>query len=111
MEKQEMIARTEKILSPFETENIIRFVKELSFKTVMDNPWILALLVLVFFFAVIRRSRFVLLFLFTLLSLMALVQYTLPQAGELTVTTFLPFAFGCLAIGAVLIYFIFIKME
>lgn len=111
MEKQEIIARTEKALSPFETENIIRFVKELSFKTIMDNPWILALLVVVFFFAVIKRSKFVLLFLFTLLSLMALVQYTLPQERELTVTAFLPFAFGCLGIGSVLIYFIFIKVE
>lgn len=111
MEKQEIIARTEKALSPFETENIIRFVKELSFKTIMDNPWILALLVVVFFFAVIKRSKFVLLFLFTLLSFMALIQYTLPQEGELTVTTFLPFAFGCIGIGSVLIYFIFIKVE
>jgi hypothetical protein len=111
MEKEQIISRTEEILSPFETENIIRFVKELSFKTVMDNPWILGLLVVVFFFAIIKRSKFVLLFLFTLLSLMALVQYTLPQGGELTVTSFLPFAFGCLGIGAVLIYFIFIKVE
>lgn len=111
MEKEQIIDKAQQVLSPFETENIIRFVKELTFKTVINNPWILALLVVVFFFAVIKRSKFVLLFLFTLLSFMALVQYTLPQAGELNVTTFLPFAFGCLGIGAVLIYFIFIKVE
>jgi hypothetical protein len=111
MEKQEIIARAEKVLSPFETENIIRFVKELSFKTVIDNPWILSMLAVVFFFAVIKRSKFVLLFLFTLLSLTALIHYTLPQEAELNVTTFLPFAFGCLAIGSILIYFIFIKAE
>jgi hypothetical protein len=110
MEKEQLITKTEQVLSPFETESIIRMIKELSFQTMMDNPWILALLVVVFFFAVIKRSKFVLLFLFTLLSLLALVQYTLPQ-GELAVTAFLPFAFGCLGIGAVLIYFIFIKVE
>ena len=111
MEKEQLLAKTEQALSPFETESIIRMIKELSFQTMMDNPWILALLVVVFFFAVIKRSKFVLLFLFTLLSLLALVQYTLPQGAELAVTAFLPFAFGCLGIGAVLIYFVFVKVE
>ncbi|HEY6871366.1 MAG TPA: hypothetical protein VI298_01435 [Geobacteraceae bacterium] len=111
MEKEQIINRAQELLSPFETENIIRFVKELSFKTVINNPWILTLLAAVFFFAVIKRSKFVLLFLFTLLSFMALVHYSLPQEGDLNVTTFLPFAFGCIGIGAVLIYFIFIKVE
>lgn len=111
MEKERLIEKTQQVLSPFETENIVRFIKELSFRTVMDNPWMLALLVLVFFFAVIKRSKFVLLFLFTLLTLMALVQYTLPQADAMTASSLLPFAFGCLGVGAVLIYFIFIKVE
>jgi hypothetical protein len=111
MEKQEIIAKTREALTPFETENIVKFVKELSFTTVMGNPWMLGILVIVFFYAIIKRSKFVLLFLFTLLSLMALVHYTLPAGGELTVTGFLPFAAGLLAIGAVLIYFIFIKAE
>ena len=111
MEKQQMLNKSQEVLSHFETENVVRFLKELSFKTVMDNPWILGLLVVVFFFAVIKRSKFVLLFLFTLLSLTALVHYTLPEGGDLTVTSFLPFAFGSIAISGVLIYFIFIKVE
>lgn len=111
MEKEQLITKTEQVLSPFETDNIIRMIKELSFKTMMDNPWILALLVVVFFYAVVKRSKFVLLFLFTLLSLLALVQYTLPMANEINATSLLPFAFGCLGIGAVLIYFVFIKVE
>jgi hypothetical protein len=111
MEKQEIIAKVQDVLAPFETENIVKFVKELSFTTVMGNPWMLGILVIVFFFAIIRRSRFVLLFLFTLLTLMALVHYTLPEGGELTVGAMLPFAGGCLGVGAVLIYFIFIKTE
>jgi hypothetical protein len=111
MEKEQLITKTEQVLSPFETDSIIRMIKELSFQTLMDNPWILALLVVVFFFAVIKRSKFVLLFLFTLLSLLALVQYTLPMTNEMTAASLLPFAFGCLGIGAVLIYFVFIKVE
>ena len=111
MEKHEIITKAQDVLSPFETENIVKFVKELSFTTVMGNPWMLGILVVVFFFAVIKRSKFVLLFLFTLLTLMALVHYTLPGGGELTVGTLLPFAAGCLGVGTVLIYFIFIKTE
>jgi hypothetical protein len=111
MEKEQLITKTEQVLSPFETDSIIRMIKELSFQTMMDNPWILALLVVVFFFAVIKRSKFVLLFLFTLLSLLALVQYSLPMANEMTAASLLPFAFGCLGISAVLIYFVFIKVE
>ena len=86
MEKQQILERSQEILSSFETENIVRFMKELTLKTVVDNPWILGLLLAVFFFAVIKRSKFVLLFLFTLLSLIALVQYSLPAGAELTVT-------------------------
>jgi len=111
MEKEQIIIRTREALSPFETEQLIKFLKELSIKTIFENPLILGILVVVFFFAVIKRSKFVLLFLFTLLTLMALVRYTLPLGAELTAMTLLPFAFGCLAIGAVLIYFIFIRVE
>lgn len=111
MEKEKILARTQEVLSPFETENVIQFLKELSVRTVIENPLILGLLAVVFFFAVIKRSKFVLLFLFSLLSLLALIHYTLPQEGQLTATTFLPFAFGCFGVGAVLIYFIFVKVE
>ena len=111
MEKKEIIVKAQEVLAPFETENVVKFVKELSFTTVMGNPWMLGILVIVFFFAVIKRSKFVLLFLFTLLTLMALVHYTLPIDRELTAGALLPFAGGCLGVGAVLIYFIFIKTE
>ena len=111
MEKEKIISRTQEVLSPFETEQIVKFVKELSITTIFENPFVLGILIIVFFFAVIKRSKLVLLFLFTLLSLMALVRYTLPMGAEMTATAILPFAFGCLGIGAVLIYFIFIKVE
>ena len=109
--KQQLIDKSREVLSSFETENVITLLKDLSFKSLIDNPLILALLVVVLFFAFVRRSKFILLFIFTIVSLLALVHYALPLTRELTVTSLLPFAFGCLGVGAVLIYFIFIKTD
>lgn len=111
MDKQQMINRAQSVLSPFETENVVSFLKEFSLKTLIDSPLVLCAFLLVLFFAVVKRSKFVLLFLFTVISLLALVHYSLPQTIDMTITSLLPFAFGCLAIGAVLIYFTFIKVE
>ena len=69
----------------------------------------LTILAILLFYAVIKRSKFVILTLFTLFSLMLLIQYTLPTSGDLSLSSLLPFVFGGLAIGAVLIYFIFIQ--
>ena len=111
MEKQQLINKSRDVLSSFETENVITFLKDLSFKTLIDNPLILALLVLVLFFAFVKRSKVIILFIFTIVSLFALVHYALPLAGDLTFTSYLPFAFGCLGVGAVLIYCIFIQTD
>jgi hypothetical protein len=120
MEKEQILNKSQEVtkevakevFTAVQTDSIVRIAKELTFKTIIDNPLILALLVVVLFYAVVKRSKFVLLFLFTLLSLMALVHYALPETVELmSFTTYLPFAFGCLGVGAVLIYFIFIKVE
>ena len=64
MEKEKIIVRTQEVLSTFETEQIVRFLKELTIKTIFENPLILGLLFIVFFYAIIKRSKFVLLFLF-----------------------------------------------
>jgi hypothetical protein len=111
MEKQEILNRTKDALSPFETENLVKFIKGLTVSTVLGNPWLLAALAIILFYAIFKRSKFVILFLFTFFSLMLLIQYTLPAEGELTLTSLLPFVGGGLAIGSVLIYFIFIKSE
>ena len=111
MENQDIIAKTREALSPFETENIVKFVKHLSFSNVFGNPWMLAILLIVFFFAIIKRSKPVLLFLFTLISLMCLIHYALPESGDLAWSSLLPLVGGALVIGSVLIYFIFIKSE
>jgi hypothetical protein len=111
MDHTEIINKTKEVLSPFETENIVKFIKGLTFSTIFGNPILLCILLVVFFFAVIKRSKFILLFLFTFISVAALVHYTLPDNGEMSPSSLLPFAGGALVIGAVLIYFSFIKSE
>ena len=49
MEKEKIINRTQEVLSPFETDQIVRFVKELSITTIFENPYILGVLIVVFF--------------------------------------------------------------
>jgi hypothetical protein len=112
MDKEKLLEKAQETVSTFETENVIAFLKEMTVKSLLDNPAVLILFAVVFFYAVIRKSRFVLLFLFSILSLMLLIHYTLPAAGEpLTASNTLPFALGGLGIGAVIIYFTFIKTE
>ena len=111
MENQEILNKTKDALSPFETENLIKFVRELSFSYLISHPWLLLILLIILFYAIIKRSKFVLLFLFTFISLSVLIKYTLPASGELNLSSLLPFVGGGLAIGGVLIYFIFIQSE
>ena len=111
MEKQEMLDKAKTTLTPFETENIVRFVQNLTFKSAMENPWIMGFFAVLAFYALIKKSKPVLIFLFTAIAIMFLVRFTLPKepGNELTLSSTLPFAFGGLGIGAALIYFVFIK--
>lgn len=112
MDKERLIDTTRELLQPFETDNVIAFLKELSMRTVTDNPAVTFLLFLVFLYALWRWSRNMLLFLFTLLSFTMLVRYALPPPGtELTVNSTLPFVFGSMGIASVLLYFIFIRTD
>jgi len=111
MDKTEIINKTKDILTPFETGNILKFFKGLTLSTIFSNPLILCILLVIIFFAVIKRSKIIFLFLFACVSIVALIQYTLPENGDMTLSRLLPFAGGALAIGAVLIYFSFIKSE
>ncbi|HWI41774.1 MAG TPA: hypothetical protein VNX25_09835 [Verrucomicrobiae bacterium] len=112
MNREEMLEKARHSMTPFETENLIAFLKNLSMKTILDNPVVSGILALVLVYALLKHSKFLLLFLFTLLTLTLLVRYTLPPPGtDLTVSNSLPFAFGSMGVGAVLLYFIFIKSE
>lgn len=112
MKKEQVLTRAKETLAPLETENIVNFVQNLTVQTFIDNPLLIVLFLVVLFYAVVRRSRFLLLFLFSFLSLLLLVRHTLPAGGEeLTARAMLPFAAGSLLIGAVIIYFTFVKSE
>jgi hypothetical protein len=112
MDKQEMINKTRETLSPFETDHVVQFMKNLSLKSAMENPWIIGAFLILFFYAVVKRSKFVLLTLFTIISLMILMRFTFQSSGdELALSSTLPFLFGGLFIGIVIIYFCFIKSE
>jgi len=112
MDKEHIISRTQDVLKPFETHNVITFIHDLNAKTLTDNPKVTLLLIVVFAYALWRWSRVVLLFLFTLLSLSLLVKYTLPpSSSELSVTSTLPFVLGCMGVASVLLYFIFIRAD
>ena len=113
MEKKELVGKAQEALSPFETEKLTSFFKNLTLKSAMENPWLMGFFLIIFFYAVVKRSKPVLAFLFVAISVMVLFRYTLDRAGgdELSVGSTLPFAFGGIVIGAVLIYFIFIKTE
>ncbi len=112
MEKQQMLEKTRETLAPFETEQIVNFVRTLSVKSAMEHPLFFVLILLFLIYGVVKRSKFVLLFLFASVAIMLLVRYFMPVEGDqLDVKSTLPFAFGGLAIGAALIYFTFIKSD
>jgi hypothetical protein len=114
MEKQQMLDQAKESLAPFETGNIVDLIQTLNLKSIMEHPLIMLLFLIFAFYAIVRRSKFVLLFLFASISIMLLVRYTLsPElvGGGLTIGSILPFAFCGLVIGGVLIYLTFIKHD
>ncbi|HBG04712.1 MAG: hypothetical protein A2075_12330 [Geobacteraceae bacterium GWC2_58_44] len=112
MEKDAILQKTIKTLSPFETANMVQFLQHLTVKDAITNPWFVGIFLIVAFYAVVVRSKFVLSALFTAASLLILIRYTMPAEGDsLSAASTLPFAFGGIAIGAVLIYLNFIKTE
>lgn len=112
MDKGAILHKMIETLSPFETEHVLRFLRNLTVKRAITNPGFVALFLVVAFYAVVVRSKFVLSMLFTAASLLILIRYTMPAEGDsLSLSSTLPFAFGGLAIGAVLIYLYFIKTE
>lgn len=114
MEKQQLLDQAKEKLTPFETGNVVDLIQTLNLKTIMEHPLIILLFVIFAFYAIVRKSKFVLLFLFASISIMLLVRYTLsPEmvGGELSVKATLPFVVGGLVIGGVLIYLTFIKHD
>lgn len=112
MDTNSLVEKATEKLSPFETGHVIDFLKGLTVKSALANPWFIGVFLVVLFYAVVVRSKFVLCALFTAISLLLLVHYTMPAEGDsLALSSTLPFAFGGLAIGAFIIYLYFIKTE
>ncbi len=106
MDKQQLVDKATETLRPFETSNVIDTMQHLSVKQVFSHPAVLFLLVVIFFFGVIKRSKTVLLSLFSLLCLAVIMRYAMPAPGDdLSMTSMLPFIGGGLLIGGVIIYF------
>jgi hypothetical protein len=112
MDKQQLVEKTTETLRPFETANLIETMQHLSVKQVFSNPIVLILLAAIFFFGVIRRSKVVLLSLFSLVCLALIIRFAMPAPGDdLSISSTLPFIGGGLLIGCVVIYFSLIKTD
>jgi hypothetical protein len=112
MEKQQLIEKTAETLRPFETNNLIDTVQHLSVNQVFANPVILILIVVIFFYGVIRRSKTVLLSLFALFCIAVIIRYAMPAPDDnLSFQSLMPFVGGGLLVGCVVIYFSLIKSD
>lgn len=112
MEKQQLIEKTTETLRPFETNNLIDTVQHLSVNQVFANPVVLILIVVIFFYGVVRRSKTVLLSLFALFCIAVIIRYAMPAPDDnLSFQSLLPFVGGGLLVGCVVIYFSLIKSD
>ena len=112
MDKQQFVEKATETLRPFETANLIETMQHLSIKQIFSHPAVLILIIFIFFFGVIKRSKTVLLSLFSLLCLAMIIRYAMPAPGDdLSLSGTLPFIGGGLLIGGVIIYFSLIKSD
>lgn len=112
MDNQQLVEKTTETLRPFETSNLIETVQHLSVKQVFSHPAVLILIIAIFFFGVVKRSKIVLLSLFSLICIAVIMRYALPAPGDdLSVSSTLPFIGGGLLIGCVIIYFSLVKSD
>lgn len=112
MDKQQLVERATETLRPFETSNLIETAQHLSVTQVFSHPAVLALIVAIFFFGVVKRSKTVLLSLFSLVCVAVIIRYAMPAPGDdLSMMSLLPFVGGGLLIGGVVIYFSLIKSD
>ena len=112
MDKQQLVEKTTEALRPLETANLIDTIQNLTLHQFFTNPIILIILTIVFFLGVIKKSKTVLLTLFSLMGLIVILRYALPAPGEqLSLKEIMPFVGGGILIGGVVIYFSLIKSD
>jgi uncharacterized membrane protein len=112
MDKQQLIEKTTETLRPFETANLIETLQHLSVKQVFSHPAVLIAIIAIFFFGVVKRSKTVLLSLFSLFCAAVIIRYAMPVPGDdLSMSSMFPFIGGGLLVGGVIIYFALIKSD
>jgi len=110
MDKEQLAEKATEALRPFETANLMNTVQNLTLKQIFTHPVFLVIILALFFFGVVKRSKTVLLTLFALIGLIVIARFALPAPGEeLSLQAMLPFIGGGLVIGCVIIYFTLIK--
>jgi hypothetical protein len=110
LEKQDLVDKTVETLRPFETQNLMDTIQNMTLQQIFSN-WVLLLIICgLLFFGIYKRSKTVLLTLFSLVALIVMVKYTMPAPGaEFGLKNIIPFAAFGLGIGGVIVYFSFIK--
>jgi len=112
MDKQQLVDKTTETLRPFETANLIETMQHLSIKQIFSHPIVLILIIAIFFFGVVKRSKTVLLSLFSLFCIAIITRYAMPAPGDdLSMSSMFPFIGGGLLVGGVIIYFSLIKTD
>lgn len=112
MDKEKLIEKTTETLRPLETANLIETMQHLSVKEVFSHPAVLIVIVAIFFFGIVKRSKPVLLGLFSMFCLAIIMRYAMPAPGDdLSISATLPFIGGGLLVGGVIIYFSLIKSD
>jgi predicted RND superfamily exporter protein len=112
MDREQLAEKATEVLHPFETANLMNTIQHLSLKQLFTHPAFLIIFTAVFFFGVVKRSKTVLLTLFTLLAFIVIARFAMPAPGEeLSMKSMLPFIGGGVVIGAVIIYFSLIKSD
>ncbi len=112
MDKQQFVDKTTETLRPFETANLIETMQHLSIKQIFSHPLVLILIIVIFFFGVVKRSKTVLLSLFSLICIAVIMRYAMPVPGDdLSMSSMFPFIGGGLLVGGVIIYFSLIKSD
>jgi len=112
MEKQQFWDKAADVLRPFETANLMSTIQTLTLHQIFTHPAVLATIAMVFFFGVIKRSKTVLLTLFSIIGLIVMVRYAIPAENtEMSLSTIVPFIICGVIIGGVVIYFTMIKSD
>ncbi|MGB4599444.1 MAG: hypothetical protein WBI04_05645 [Trichlorobacter sp.] len=110
MEKQEMLERTTEALRPFETQNLMATIQNLTLQQLFSN-WVFLLITFgLIFFGIYKKSKTVLLTVFFLLALIVMIRFAMPAPDEeLSMKSVLPFIGFGLGIGGVIVYFSLVK--